>query len=176
MATVEAAVVPTAMAVDGSYSGGAYGYGGSGGGYGDGTYSGGTYDHGGGGGSGNGGASYEMVPVGQSPGGPGGGGAGHHISSRPPGAPDGGYHGAMQQAGNGEDGVVFAAEDGGHEDEGCFGGPLSSGFGAPESGHGPTPCVLQLPTSEPRFFPHVMSALFASKHLDATTVIGDSGA
>ena len=51
--------------VDGSYSDGAYGYGGSGGGYGDGTYSGGTYDHGGGG---NGGASYEMVPIGQSPG------------------------------------------------------------------------------------------------------------
>ena len=53
----------------------------------------------------------------------------------------------MQQAGNGGDGVAFAAEDGGHEDEGYFGGPLSSVFGGPESGHGPTAYVLQLPTS-----------------------------
>ena len=53
----------------------------------------------------------------------------------------------MQQAGNGADGVAFAAEDGGHEDEGYFGGPLSSVFGGPESGHGPTAYVLQLPTS-----------------------------
>ena len=153
---------------DGFYSGGTYGYGGSGGDYGDGTYSGGTYDHGG-----NGGASYEVVPVGQSP---GGGGAGHDIPSRPPGAPDGGYHGSMQQAGNGGDGVVFAAEDGRHEDDGYFGGPLSSVFDGPESGHGPTPYVLQLPTSESRFFPHVMSAVFASKRPGATTAIGDSGA
>ena len=75
---------------DGSYSGGAYGYGGSDGGYGDGAYNGGPYDHGG-----HGGASYEAVPVGQSP---GGGGAGYDIPSRPLGAPDGGYHRAMQQA------------------------------------------------------------------------------
>ena len=114
---------------------GAYGYGG-----GDGSYSVGPYDHGG-----HGGANYEAVPVGQSPG--AGAGAGHDIPSRPPGAPDGGYHRAMQQAGNGRDGIAFAAEDGGHEDEGYFGGPLSSVFGGPESGHGPTAYVLQLPTS-----------------------------
>ena len=60
---------------------------------------------------------------------------------------NGGYHRAMQQAGNGGDGVAFAAEDGGHEDEGYFGGPLSSVFGGPELGHGPTAYVLQLPTS-----------------------------
>ncbi|CAM9981893.1 unnamed protein product, partial [Ascophyllum nodosum] len=54
--------------------------------------------------------------------------------------------------------------------------PLSSVFGGPESGPGPTPYVLQLPTAESRFFPHVMSAVFASKLLGATTVIGDSGA
>ena len=82
----------------------------------------------------------------------------------------------MQQEGNGGDGVAFAAEDGGHEDEGYFGGSLSYVFGGPESGHGPTAYVLQLPTSEWRFFPHVMSAVFASKRLDTTTVIGDSGA
>ena len=58
-----------------------------------------------------------------------------------------GYHRAMQQAGNGGDGVDFAAEDGGHEDEGYFGGPFSSVFGGPELGHGPTAYVLQLPTS-----------------------------
>ena len=113
---------------------GAYGYGG-----GDGPYSGDPHDH-----DGHGDANYEAVPVGQSP---GGGGAGHDIPPRPPGAPDGGYHRAMQQAGNGGDGVVFAAEDGGHEDEGYFGGPFSSVFGGPESGHGPTAYVLQLPTS-----------------------------
>ena len=95
---------------------GAYGYGG-----GDGSYSGCPYDHGG-----HGEANYEAVPVGQSPG--AGAGAGHDIPSRPPGAPDGGYHRAMQQAGNGGDGVAFAAEDGGHEDEGYFGGPLSYFF------------------------------------------------
>ena len=83
--------------------------------------------------------------VGQSPG--AGAGAGHDIPSRPPGAPDGGYHRAMQQAGNGGDGVAFATKDGGHEDEGNFGGPLSSVFGGPESGHDPTAYVLQLPTS-----------------------------
>ena len=83
------------------------------------------------------------MPVGQSL----GAGAGHDIPLRPPGAPDGGYHRAMQQAGNGGDGVAFAAEDGGREDEGYFGGPLSSVFGGPESGHGPTAYVLQLPTS-----------------------------
>ena len=83
------------------------------------------------------------MPVGQSP----GAGAGHDIPSRPPGAPDGGYHRALQQAGNGGDGVAFAAEDGGHEDEGYFGGLLSSVFGGPESGNGPTAYVLQLPTS-----------------------------
>ena len=114
---------------------GAYGYGG-----GDGSYSGGPYNHGG-----HGDANYEVVPVGQSPG--AGAGAGHDIPSRPPVAPDGGYHRAMQQAGNGVDGVAFAAEDGGHEDEGYFGGPLSSVFGGPESGHGPTAYILQLPTS-----------------------------
>ena len=113
---------------------GAYGYGG-----GDGPYSGDPHDH-----DGHGDANYEAVLVGQSP---GGGGAGHDIPPRPPGAPDGGYHRAMQQAGNGGDGVVFAAEDGGHEDEGYFGGPFSSVFGGPESGHGPTAYVLQLPTS-----------------------------
>ena len=112
---------------------GAYGYGG-----GDGSYSDGPYHHGG-----HGDANYEAVPVGQTP----GAGAGHDISSRPPGAPGGGYHRAMQQAGNGGDGVAFAAEDGGHEDEGYFGDPLSSVFGGPESGHGPTAYVLQLPTS-----------------------------
>ena len=86
---------------------------------GDGSYSGGSYDHGG-----HGDANYEAVPVGQLGGG-----------------------GSMQQAGNGGDGVTFAAEDGGHEDEGYFGGPLSSVFGGLESGHGPTAYVLQLPTS-----------------------------
>ena len=90
---------------------GAYGYGGD-----DGPYSGDPHDH-----DGHGDDNYEAVPVGQSP---GGGGAGHDIPPRPPGAPDGGYHRAMQQAGNGGDGVVFAAEDGGHEDEGYFGGPF----------------------------------------------------
>ena len=89
-------------------------------------------------------AHYGAVSVGQSP---GGDGAGHDITSRPPGAPDGGYHRAMQLAGNGGDTVAFAAEDGGHEDEGYFGGPLSSVFGGPESGHGPTAYVLQLPIS-----------------------------
>ena len=112
---------------------GAYGYGG-----GDGSYSGGPYDHGG-----HGHGNYEAVSVGQSP----GAGAGHDIPSRPPGAPDGGYHRAMQQAGNGGDGVAFAAEDGGHEDEGYFDGPLSSVFGGPESRHGRTAYVRQLPTS-----------------------------
>ena len=53
----------------------------------------------------------------------------------------------MQKADNGGDGVAFAAEGGDHEDEGYFGGPLSSVFGGPESGHGPTAYVLQLPTS-----------------------------
>ena len=53
----------------------------------------------------------------------------------------------MQQAGNGGDGVAFAAENGGHEDEGYFGGPLSSVFGGPKSGHDSTAYVLQLPTS-----------------------------
>ena len=53
----------------------------------------------------------------------------------------------MQQAGNGGDGVAFAAEDGRHKDEGYFNGPLSFVFGGPESGHGPTAYVLQLPTS-----------------------------
>ena len=114
---------------------GAYGYGG-----GDGSYSGGPYDHGG-----HGHGNYEAVSVGQSPG--AGAGAGHDIPSRPPGAPDGGYHRAMQQAGNGGDGVAFAAEDGGHEDEGYFDGPLSSVFGGPESSHGRTAYVRQLPTS-----------------------------
>ena len=91
---------------------GTYGYGG-----GDVPYSGGPYDHGG-----HGDANYKVVPVGQSPG--GGGGAGHDMPSRPPRAPDGGYHRAMQQAGNGGDGITFAAEDGGHGDEGYFGGPF----------------------------------------------------
>ena len=113
------------------------------------------------------------MPVGQSP---GGGGAGYDIPSRPPAAPDRGYHRAIQQAGDGGDGIAFAAEDGGHEDKGSFGGPLSSVFGGPESGPGPTAYVLQLPTSESRFFPHVMSAVFASNRLGATTMIGDSGA
>ena len=113
---------------------GAYGYGG-----GDGSYSGGPYDHGG-----HGDAGYEAVPVGQSP---GGGGVGYDIPSRPPGAPDGGYHRAMPQVGNGGDDAAFAAEDGGHEDEGYFGDPLSSVFGGPESGHGPAAYFLQLPTS-----------------------------
>ena len=116
---------------------GTYGYGG-----GDGSYSGGPYDHGG-----HGDANYEAVPVGQSPGSGGGGGAGYDIPSRPPAAPDRGYHRAIQQAGDGGDGAAFAAEDGGHEDEGYFGGPLSSVFGGPESGHGPTAYALQLPTS-----------------------------
>ena len=149
------------------YGGGAYRYGGSDGGYSDGAYSG-PYDHGG-----YGGAGYEAVPVGQLP---GGGGVGYDIPPRPPAAPDRGYHRAIQQAGDGGDGVAFAAEDGGHEDEGYFGGPLSSVFGGPESGSGPTAYVLQLPTSESRFLPHVMSAVFASKRLGATTVIGNSGA
>ena len=122
---------------DGSYGGGAYGYGGSNGGYSSGAYSG-PYDHGG-----HGGASYEAVPVGQSP----GGGGGYDIPSRPPVAPDRGYHRAIQQAGDGGDGVAFATEDGGHEDEEYFGDPFSSVFGGPESGHGPTAYVLQLPTS-----------------------------
>ena len=87
------------------------------------------------------------MPVGQSLGAGAGAGAGLDISSRPPGTPDGGYHRAVQQAGNGGDGVAFAAEDGGHEDEGYFGGPLSSVFGGLELGHGPTAYVLQLPTS-----------------------------
>ena len=69
-----------------------------------------------------------------------------HVVAAPV-APDGGYHRAMQQAGNGGDGVAFAAEDGGHEDEGYFGGPFSSVFGGPELGHGPTAYVLHLPTS-----------------------------
>ena len=88
---------------DGSYGGGAYGYGGSDGGYSDGAYSG-PYDHGG-----HGGAGYEAVPVGQSP---GGGGGGYDIPSRPPAAPDRGFHRSIQQAGDGGDGVAFAAEDG----------------------------------------------------------------
>ena len=121
-----------------SYGGDAYGYGGSNGGYSDGAYSGGPYDHGG-----HGDANYEAVPGGQSP----GGGAGHDIPPRPPGAYDDGYHRAMQQAGNGGNGAAFAAEDGGHEDEGYFGGPFSSVFGGPEPGHSPTTYVLQLPTS-----------------------------
>ena len=153
---------------DGSYGGGVYGYGGSDGGYSDGAYNG-PYDHGG-----HGGAGYEAVPVGQSPG--GGGGGGYDIPSWPPAATDRGYHRSIQQAGVGEDGVAFAAEDEGHEDERYFGGPLSSVFGGPESGPGPTAYVLQLPTSESRFLLHVMSAVFASKCLGATTVIGDSGA
>ena len=152
---------------DGFYGGGAYGYGGSDGGYSDGAYSG-PYDHGG-----HGGAGYEAVPVGQSP---DGGGVGYDIPSRLPPAPDRGYHRSVQQAGDGGDGVAFAAEDGGHEDEGYFGGPISSVFRGPESGPGPTTYVLQLPTFESRFFPHVMSAVFASKRLGATAVIGDSGA
>ena len=152
---------------DGSYGGGAYGYGGSDGGYSDGAYSG-SCDHGG-----HGGAGYEAVPVGQSP---GGGGGRYDIPSRPPAAPDRGYHRSIQQAGVGEDGVAFAAEDRGHEDEGYSGGPLSSVFGGPVSGPDPTAYVLQLPTSESRFLPHVMSAVFASKRLGATTVIGDTGA
>ena len=151
------------------YGDGSYGYGGSDGGYSDGAYSG-PYDHGG-----HGGASYEAVPVGQSPGGAGAG-AGYDILSRPPVAPDRGYLRGIQQAGDGGDGVAFAAEDGGYEDEGYFGGPLSSVFGGPESGPGPTAYVLKLPTSESRFFPHVMSAVFVSKRLGATTVIGNSGA
>ena len=113
------------------------------------------------------------MPVEQSP---GGGGAGYDIPSRPRVAPDHGHHRAIQQAGDGGDGVSFAAEDGDHDNEGYFGGPLSSVFGGPGSGHGPTAYVLQLSTSESRFFPHVMSAVFASKRLGATTVIGDSGA
>ena len=152
---------------DGSYVGGAYGYGGSDGDYSDGAYSG-PYDHGG-----HGDAGYEAEPVGQSP---GGGGGGYDIPSRPPAAPDRGYHRAIQQAGDGGDGVAFAAEDGGHEDEGCFGDPLSSVFGGPESGPGPTAYVLQLPTSKSRFLSHVVSAVFTSKRLGATTVIGDSSA
>ena len=114
---------------DGSYGGGAYGYGDSDGGYSDGAYSG-YYDHGG-----YGGAGYEAVPVRQSP---GGGGVAYDIPSRPPAAPDRGYHRPIQQAGGGGDGVAFAAEDGGHEDEKYFGGPLSFVFGGPESDPGPT--------------------------------------
>ena len=87
---------------DGSYGGGVYGYGGSDGGYSDGAYSG-PYDHGGHGG--HGGASYEAVPLGQSP---GGAGAGYDIPPRPPISPDHGYHRAIQQAGDGGDGVAFA--------------------------------------------------------------------
>ena len=113
------------------------------------------------------------MPVGQSPGGVG---AGYDIPSRPPVAPDRGYHRAIQQAGDGVDGIAFATEDGGHEDDGYLGGPLSSVFGGPESGPGPTAYVLQLPTSQSRFFPQVVSAVFASKRLGATTAIGDSGA
>ena len=141
---------------DGSYGGGAYGYGGSDGGYRDGVYSD-PYEHGG-----HEGAGYEAVPVGQSP---GGGGVGYDIPSRPPAAPDRGYHRSIQQAGNGGDGVAFPTEDGGHEREECFGGPLSSVFGGPKSGPGPTAYVLHLPTSESRFLPHVMSAVFASNVL-----------
>ena len=139
---VAASVAPPALSAPvfsapptgGSGYNGAYGYGG-----GDGSYSGGPYDHGG-----HGGAGYEAVPVGQSP---GGGGVGYDIPSRSPAAPDRGYHRSIQQAGVGEDGVAFAAEDGDHEDEAYFGSPLSSVFGGPESGHGPTAYVLQLPTS-----------------------------
>ena len=43
----------------------------------------------------------------------------------------------MQQAGNGGDGVAFAAKDGGHEEEAYFDGPFPSVFGGPESGHAP---------------------------------------
>ena len=139
---VTAPVVPPALSAPvfsapptgGSGYNGAYGYGG-----GDGSYSGGPYDHGG-----HGGAGYEAVQVGQSP---RGGDVGYDIPSRPPAAPDRGYHRSIQQAGVGEDGVAFAAEDGGHEDEGYFGGPLFSVFGGPDPGHGPTAYVLQLPTS-----------------------------
>ena len=152
---------------DGSYGRGAHGHGGSDGGYSDGAYSG-PYDHGG-----HGGADYEAVPVGKSP---GGGGGGCDIPSRPPAAPDRGYHRSIQQAGDGGDGVAFTAEDGGHEDGGYFDGPLPSVFGGPESGPGLTAYVLQLPTSESRFLPRVMPAVFASKRLGTTTVIGDSGA
>ena len=152
---------------DGSYGGGAYGYDGSDGGCSDGAYSD-YYDHGG-----HGGVGYEAVPVGQSP---GGGGVGYDIPSRPPATPDRGYHRAIQQPGDGGDGVAFAADDEGHEDEGYFGGPPSSIVGGPESGPGPTDYVLQLPTSESCFLPHVMSAVFASKRLGATTVIRDSSA
>ena len=113
------------------------------------------------------------MSVGQSP---GGGGVGYDIPSRPPAAPDRGYHRAIQQASDGGDGVAFAVEDGGHEDKGYFVGPLSSVFDGPESGPGPTAYVLQLPTSESRFLLHVMSAVFASKRLGATIMIGDSGA
>ena len=129
------AAVFSAPPTGGSVYNGVYGYGG-----GDGSYSGCPYDHGG-----RGDANYEAVSVGQSPGACAG--AGHDIPSRPPGALYGGYHRAMQQAGNGEDGVAFAAEDGGHEDEGYFDSPLSSVLGGPESGHGPTAYVQQLPTS-----------------------------
>ena len=128
------APVFSAPPTGGSGYNGAYGYGG-----GDGSYSGGPYDHGG-----HGGAGYEAVPVGQSP---GGGGVGYDIPSQPPAAPDRGYHRSIQQAGVGEDSVAFAAEDGGHEDEAYFGGSISTVFGGPESGHGPTAYVLQLPTS-----------------------------
>ena len=82
----------------------------------------------------------------------------------------------MQQAGNGGDGIAFTADDAGHEDEGYFGDPLSSVFGDPESGHGPTAYVLQFPTFELRFFSHVMFSVFASKRPGETTVIGNSGA
>ena len=128
------APVFSAPPTGGSGYNGAYGYGG-----GDGSYSGGLYDHGG-----HGSAGYEAVPVEQSP---GGAGVGYNIPSRPPAAPDRGYHRSIQQAGVGEDGVAFATEDGGHEDEGYFGGPLSAVFGGPEPGHGPTAYVLQLSTS-----------------------------
>ena len=48
----------------------------------------------------------------------------------------------MQQTGNGGDGTVFAAEDGGHEDERYFDGPHFSVFGGPESGHDLTAFVM----------------------------------
>ena len=127
------APVFSAPPTGGSGYNGAYGYGG-----GDGSYSGGPDDHGG-----HGDANYKAVPVGQSP----GAGVGYGIPSRPPAAPDRGYHRSIQQAGVGEDSVAFATEDGGHEDEAYFGGAFSSVFGGPESGHGPTAYVLQLPTS-----------------------------
>ena len=93
------------------------------------------------------------VSVGQSP----GRGGDYDLPSRPPVAPDRRYHRAMQQAGNGGDGVAFAAEDGGHEDEEYFGSPLSSVFSGPESGHGLTAYVLQLPPSGRAAAPAVIS-------------------